>query len=129
MVLAEFKLWLEKTQLQVPPKYALGKVINYSLKYWPELSRYKENGDWPIDNNVAENAIKPFVIGRKNWLFSNSQRGATASANLYSLIETAKANAQEPYQYLSWLFKRLPATEPSDYVSLMPWEMPSVPNL
>ena len=129
VVLAEFKLWLEKTQLQVPPKNALGKAINYTLKYWPELSRYIENGDWPIDNNVAENAIRPFVIGRKNWLFSNSQRGATASANLYSLIETAKANAQEPYQYLSWLFERLPKTDPSDYASLMPWEMPLVPIL
>ena len=128
-VLAELKLWLEKTQLQVPPKSALGKAINYTLKYWSELSRYIENGDWPIDNNVAENAIRPFVIGRKAWLFSNSQRGATASANLYSLIETAKANAQEPYQYLSWLFERLPKTAPSDYASLMPWEMPLVPNL
>ena len=129
IVLAEFKLWLEKTQLQVPPKNALGKAINYTLKYWPELSRYIESGDWPIDNNVAENAIRPFVIGRKAWLFSHSQRGATASANLYSLIETAKANAQEPYQYLSWLFERLPKTKPSDYAALMPWEMPLVPNL
>ena len=129
LVLAELKLWLEKTQLKVPPKSALGKAINYTLKYWPELSRYIDNGDWPIDNNVAENAIRPFVIGRKAWLFSSSQRGATASANLYSLIETAKANAQEPYQYLSWLFERLPKTAPTDYASLMPWEMPLVPEL
>ena len=127
-ILEELKLWLEKTQQQVPPKNALGKAINYALKYWPELSRYIENGDWPIDNNVAENAIRPFVIGRKNWLFSNSERGAKASANLYGLIETAKANAQEPYQYLSWLFERLPRTKPADYASLMPWHMPLVPD-
>ena len=78
----------------------------------------------PIDNNPAENAIRPFVIGRKAWLFSNSQRGATASAHLYSLIETAKANAREPYQYLSWLFERLPTTNADDYETLMPWNMP-----
>lgn len=127
-VLDELKLWLEKTQQQVPPKNTLGKAINYALKYWPELSRYVNDGDWPIDNNLAENAIRPFVIGRKNWLFSNSQRGATASANLYSLIETAKANAQEPYQYLSWLFERLPRTDKADYASLMPWKMPLIPE-
>ena len=121
--------WLEKTQHEVPPTRVQGKAINYTLKYWPELSRYHENGDWPIDNNVAENAIRPFVIGRKNWLFSNSQRGATASANLYSLIETAKANDREPYQYLSWLFERLPKTKPADYAELMPWEMPLVSDL
>ena len=128
LVLDDLKLWLEKTQQQVPPKNALGKAVNYALKYWTELSRYIDNGDWPIDNNVAENAIRPFVIGRKNWLFSNSQSGATASANLYSLIETAKANAREPYQYLSWLFERLPVTKPADYASLMPWHMPLVPE-
>ena len=128
-ILGDLKQWLEKAQQEVPPARALGKAINYTLKYWPELSRYPENGDWPIDNNVAENAVRPFVIGRKNWLFSNSQRGATASANLYSLIETAKANGREPYQYLSWLFERLPKTKPDDYAELMPWKMPLVPDL
>jgi len=128
-VLKEFKKWLNKTQQQVPPSNALGKAIAYTLKYWPELSRYTKNGSWPIDNNVAENAIRPFVIGRKNWLFSNSQRGATASANLYSLIETAKANAREPYEYLCWLFERLPTTAEKDYDTLLPWNMPLVPDL
>ena len=127
--LDEFKKWLDKTQQQVPPSKALGKAIAYTLKYWPQLTRYTENGAWPIDNNVVENAIRPFVIGRKSWLFSNSQRGAVASANLYSLIETAKANAQEPYQYLSWLFERLPTTAVEDYETLMPWNMPLVPDL
>ena len=78
--------------------------------YWKELSRYIKNGACPIDNNPAENAIRPLVIGRKAWLLSNSQRGATASANLYSLIETAKANHCEPYQYPSWMLNRLPTT-------------------
>ena len=127
--LQTLKAWLDKTQPQVPPTNTLGKAIAYTLKYWPELTQYTNNGAWPIDNNLAENAIRPFVIGRKAWLFSNSQRGATASANLYSLIETAKANGRGPYQYLSWLFKRLPTTEAEGYEQLMPWNMPLTQDL
>lgn len=122
--LKSFHQWLIKTQQQVPPKTALGKAVNYTLEYWPELNRYTENGEWPIDNNTAENAIRPFVIGRKAWLFSNSQRGATGSANLYSMIETAKANGREPYHYLSWLFERLPDANPEELELLMPWNAP-----
>lgn len=124
VILDEFRLWLDETQQKVAPKNTLGKAVNYTLKYWKELSRYIETGHWPIDNNPAENAIRPFVIGRKAWLFSNSQRGATASANLYSLIETAKANQREPYQYLSWMLNRLPETSPENIETLMPWNMP-----
>jgi transposase len=123
-VLKQFHTWLLKSQQQIPPKTALGKAVNYTLEYWPELSRYIENGDWPIDNNPAENAIRPFVIGRKAWLFSNSQRGATASANLYSLVESAKANGKEPYSYLSWLFEKLPGADMANVETLMPWNMP-----
>ena len=123
-VLKQFYTWLLKSQQQVPPKTALGKAVNYTLEYWPELSRYIENGTWPIDNNPAENAIRPFVIGRKAWLFSNSQRGATASANLYSLVESAKANGKEPYSYLSWLFEKLPSADMDNVEKLMPWNMP-----
>lgn len=122
--LQALKAWLDKTQPQVPPSNTLGKAIAYTLKYWTELTQYTRNGTWPIDNNPAENAIRPFVIGRKAWLFSNSQRGATASAHLYSLIETAKANGREPYQYLSWLFEKLPTSKTDDYEQLMPWNMP-----
>ena len=122
-LLNQFHAWLLKSQQQVPPKTILGKAVNYTLGYWPELSRYIEDGAWPIDNNPAENAIRPFVIGRKNWLFSHSQRGAKASASLYSLIETAKANGKEPYQYLSWLFEKLPGADMEDAEALMPWNM------
>ena len=125
-ILNEFKQWLDDTQQKVAPKNTLGKAVNYTLKYWSELSRYIENGAWPIDNNLAENAIRPFVIGRKAWLFSNSQRGATASANLYSLIETAKANHREPYQYLSWMLNQLPSTSTESIEDLMPWNMPTL---
>ena len=99
--------------------------MHYALEYWSELARYVENGAWPIDNNVAENAIRPFVIGRKAWMFSDSQRGATASANLYSLIETAKANGREPYRYLCWLFERLPSTPADELMALAPWNAPA----
>ena len=125
-ILIEFKQWLDDTQQKVTAKNILGKAVNYTLKYWKELSRYIKNGAWPIDNNPAENAIRPFVIGRKAWLFSNSQRGATASANLYSLIETAKANHCEPYQYLSWMLNRS-STPPLEQIDdLMPWNMPDL---
>lgn len=126
VLLEEFKHWLDDTQQKVAPKNALGKAVNYTLKYWKELSRYIDDGHWPIDNNLTENAIRPFVIGRKAWLFSNSQRGATASANLYSLIETAKANGKEPYAYLSWMLNQLPTTPPDQVDMLMPWNMPTV---
>lgn len=124
-LLRDLHEWLEDAQQKVPPKNALGKAINYTLKYWPELSRYVDNGDWPIDNNAAENAIRPFVIGRKAWLFSNSQRGVRASANLYSIIETAKANKVEPYRYLCWLLNKLPEVAANNIGSLAPWNMPA----
>ena len=73
------------------------------------------------DNNAAENAIRPFVVGRKNWLFAGSPKGAEASAGLYSLIETAKANGLEPYKYLRYLFEHLPfADSDDDYEKLLP---------
>ena len=74
----------------------------------PKLIRYIDDGQLQIDNNGVENAIRPFAIGRKNWLFSNSVKGAKASANLYSLIETAKAHGLEPYHYLRYVFTELP---------------------
>ncbi len=120
-LLQQFKAWLEKTQQGVLPKGKLGEAIAYAQKYWGKLIRYTENGDWPIDNNPAENAIRPFVIGRKNWLFSNTIKGANASAVLYSLIETAKANRHEPYHYLRWLFTELPKTAAGEIERLMPW--------
>ncbi|OWK37008.1 Transposase IS66 family protein [Pseudomonas oleovorans subsp. oleovorans] len=84
--------------------------------------RYIEGGHLPIDNNRAENAIRPFVIGRKNWLFSDTPKGATASAQIYSLIETAKANGREPYAWLRHILERLPAASRVEgYEALLPW--------
>jgi len=91
-----------------PPKSLLGKAIGYALKQWNRLVVYLEDGRLRPDNNLAENAIRPFAVGRKNWLFSGHPRGADASATLYSLLETAKANGLEPYRYLRYLFELLP---------------------
>ena len=96
---------------QVPPTSATGKALNYLHNEWDKLIRYLDDGRLEIDNNGAENAIRPFVLGRKNWLFSDSVKGVKGSANLYSLIETAKANGLEPYAYLRYLFTELPKAE------------------
>ena len=87
------------------------KDTRYHPISWPKLTTYLEDGHIAIDNNRAENAIRPFVIGRKAWLFSGSPRGAKASATLYTLVETAKANNLEPWAYLNYLFEKLPATK------------------
>lgn len=107
-ILDKIKIWLDSKAGKVLPKSLLGKAIGYTLALWPQLIVYLEEGTIPIDNNPAENAIRPFVIGRKNWLFSGSPRGAHASATLYSLIESAKANGLEPRAYLNHLFEALP---------------------
>ena len=86
----------------------MGKALKYLSRQWLKLIVYIEDGHYPIDNNIAENAIRPFVIGRKNWLFANSQSGAKASANLYSIIETAKAHGINPQEYLTHIYKELP---------------------
>jgi len=120
-VLAEFKEWLDKKVLQVPPKSLLGKAIAYTLGQWGRLEKYIDSPYVTPDNNMAENAIRPFVVGRKNWLFSGNPKGAQASATLYSLIETSKANGLEPYSYLRFLFDRLPhAVTEEDHKALLP---------
>lgn len=98
--------------------------MTYLNNQWPKLIRYTENGAWPIDNNLAENCIRPFVIGRKNWLFAATAEGAKASANLYSLVETAKANDLEPSAYLKNIFTLLPQAKTVDDVeALLPWNI------
>jgi transposase len=110
----------------VVPKSLLGKALTYLREQWPKLIRYVEDGSWPISNNPCENAIRPFVVGRRSWLFSDTVAGANASANLYSLIETCKAGGIDPYRYLHWLFQRLPlAKTVDDYDALLPWKMPA----
>jgi transposase len=121
-LLNDFKQWLDKSSLQVLPKSAIGKAIQYSLSQWEKLSGYIKSGDINIDNNRAERAIKPFVIGRKNWMFCNTASGANASAILYSLIETAKANGLTPFNYLMFLLEEL-SKQPENLDYLMPWNV------
>ena len=120
--LHKIRQWLDKTLHNTLPKGLLGKALSYLDKNWDKLTIYTQDGRLCIDNNPAENAIRPFVIGRKNWLFSASVKGASASAALYSLIETAKANGLEPYQYLRHVFTELPkAGNQQEIEALLPW--------
>lgn len=109
--LDEFHEWLCKKSAHVTPKGLLGQAVGYTLKQWTRLKAFIDYPEVTPDNNMAENAIRPFVVGRKNWLFAGTVEGARASASIYSLIETAKANKLEPYKYLRFLLERLPFAE------------------
>jgi len=120
-ILEQLHAWLLKSLPGVPPKTATGKALTYLSNEWDKLQVYLEDGRLEIDNNRAENAIRPFVVGRKNFLFSDSVGGVKASANLYSLIETAKANGLEPYAYLRKVYSELPkAQSVADIEALLP---------
>lgn len=102
----------------------VGAGFHYLEGQWPKLVRFVQNGTWPLDSNPVENAIRPLVVGRKGRLFADTVGGANASANLYSLVETAKANGIEPYRYLVALFKQLPLAQTADeYEALLPWDL------
>lgn len=113
-ILDDFHEWLIKRSANTVPGTSIGKAISYTLGLWERLSVYLETPLLSPDNNRVENAIRPFVIGRKNWLFSESVLGAHASATLYSLIETAKGCGHEPYKYLKYIFERLPMLMPDE---------------
>ncbi|MAZ39873.1 MAG: transposase [Legionellales bacterium] len=121
-ILDEFKQWLLTHKTKVPPSFPIGKAIAYTLKQWPYLINYIEDGRLEIDNNLSERGIKPFVIGRKNWMFMGNEHGARATTNLFSLIETAKAHQLNPFAYLRYVFEKLPlANTLEDYERLMPY--------
>ena len=110
-LLDKFKAWLDAKQPQAPPKGLLGQAIGYTLANWEKLIIYIGDGRLKPDNNLVENAIRPYVVGRKNWLFAGSPDGAKASATFFSLIESAKANDLEPYAYLRYIFEKLPTVQ------------------
>ncbi|WP_286902557.1 IS66 family transposase [Vreelandella sedimenti] len=118
----QLRTWLDKSLMQVLPKSALGKALHYLDNQWPRLTRFLDDGLIPLDNNPAENAIRPFIIGRKNWLFSHTPSGAHASSAIYSLIETAKANGLSPYDYLQYVFAALPTLDDDDLNTLLAWQ-------
>ena len=126
-ILDKMRIWLDKMEAQVLPKSALGGAITYCRNQWNKLTTFLLDGRLEIDNNRSERAIKPFVIGRKNWLFANTPRGAKSSAVIYSLVETAKENGLAPFAYLTYLFEQLPNINlkaPEALDLLLPWSEP-----
>ena len=136
LVHAVFPAWqfvLDRVRGHAPPSTLVGKAMTYLDNRrvedalparWPQLIRVLDDGRLEVDNNLCENAIRPFVLGRKAWLFSDTPAGAEASARLYSLIETAKANGCEPYEYLKHVFNELPkATTLVEIEALLPWNI------
>ena len=120
-VMAELESWLERHVGQVLPKSLLGKAITYARNQWAKMKVFLTNPQVPIDNNPTEQAIKPFATGRKNWYFACTPQGAHASAAIYSLVESAKANQIEPFSYLLTVFKELPqASKLEDFERLLP---------
>lgn len=123
-ILDKLKAWLEKSIKGSPPKGKLGNAIKYMLDRWGELNHYLLDGRLEIDNNLIENAIRPFAIGKKNWLFAGSPRGAKASATLYSLIMTCKANDIDPYAYFRYMLDQLrTCSSDEDYNALLPFNI------
>jgi len=103
-IMNAFWKWITEEARDVLPKSTLGKAIEYAIPLWQRLEVYLDNPLVPIDNNIAENSIRPFAVGRKNWLFFDQADGADASSSYYTLIETARANDMEPMHYLRFLF-------------------------
>lgn len=115
-VLNEFKLWLDDVEKTILPSSLPGSAVNYALRQWDRLVRFLDHHDLTPDNNTVENAIRPFAVGRKNWLFSNTPRGAESSAVIYSLVESAKNNNLIVYNYLRYLFTKLPEAKSDEEI-------------
>jgi transposase len=125
-VLDAFWSWVETTATRILPKSKLGQAFQYAANQKEGLMNYLLDGNCSISNNLAENSIRPFTIGRKNWLFSGSPKGAEASAGVYTLIETAKANGLSPYKYIQFILSDIPGTAflqyPEFLEDYMPWD-------
>lgn len=118
----ELRAWLDRNLGAAPPQTYTGKAINYLASEWPKLMRYLDDGRIEVSNVLCENAIRPFVVGRKAWLFCDTPAGAHASAKLYSLIETCKEAGLEPFAYLRHIFEKLPQAKTlADVEALLPW--------
>jgi len=131
-ILKQIKSWMEKSLPQVPKDSLTGIALHYMKNQWEKLIIYCEDGCLNISNCRAENAIRPFVIGRKAWLFSDTPSGAHASAILYSLIETVKANKIEPYHYLRHVLENISSVESVNEIeALLAWHVSdkTVPRL
>lgn len=123
-MLTEFKAWLEQNAHRVPQDSLTYKAIYYALNQWQRIIGYCEDGRLHISNALAENAVRPFAVGRRNWLFADTPRGAKASASCYILVETAKANGLEPYDYVRYVLQHIgDARTLEDMEALLPWNM------
>ena len=123
-ILDDLKAWLETHIRRVPKDSLTWTAMNYTLNQWGLLFGYCEDGRLHISNALAENAIRPFAVGRRNWLFSDTSRGASASATCYSLVESAKANGLEPYAYLCYVLQRIGTADTVEKLeTLLPWNM------
>jgi transposase len=126
-ILTAFKQWLDDLLPGTTPQSALGKALAYTVRQWPKLVLHLEHGEVPIHNNAVENEIRPFSQGRRVWLFANNPLGARASANLFSLVSSARANGIEPYAYLNYVFENLPAANTVEALeALLPWNVRAV---
>lgn len=121
--------WMMAQRQLVTPGTAIAKAFDYSLKRWTALSRYLDDGALPIDNNQVENRIRPWAIGRSNWLFAGSQRSGERAAALMSLIQSAKVNGHDPYAYLKDVLERLPTQKMSQIGELLPHNWVPLRNL
>lgn len=121
----KFFVWAQARLLEAVPTLALHGALAYAVKYWPYVMNVLDDGRLELSNNIAERAIKPFVIGRKNFLFSDTPRGAEASAGIYSVVATAKMNGLNPRKYIEWLLTVMPNTagldDPAVLDAMMPW--------
>jgi transposase len=121
-ILEKFKAWVDELLPRTPPNSALGKALGYTSRQWPKLVRHLDHPEIPVDNNYIERQIKSYATGRRAWLFAYDAAGAQASANLYSLVMTCRANEVEPYAYLNYLFEHLLAASTVEQVeALLPW--------
>jgi len=119
-----FLAWIKIQTPRVLPKSALGQAIQYCRNQWPKLTAFLKDSRLFIDNNASERSIKAFVMGRMVWMFSNTLKGANASSVAYSIIETAKENQLNPFQYLTYLFEKLPNVyilDPYVLDEYLPW--------
>lgn len=129
-ILNEFKDWLEKNLTKVVKGSKTRQAMEYTLNQWDHLVAYCDHGFVEISNAKAENAIRPFAVGRRAWLFADTSRGAKASATCYSLIETAKANGLEPYSYIQYVLENIGEADTLEKLEvLLPWNIPANANL
>jgi hypothetical protein len=120
-IIDEFYIWIEEISEKTLPQSLLGKAVTYAINQKEYLTSFLKDGRIQLSNNLAEQSIKMFVIGRKNWLFSNTPNGADSSAIIYSIIQTALANDLKPLYYLEYIFEEIQNSKNQDVRSLLPW--------